>query len=209
MGEYASFHGEHVKIGTCEDMYYLRFDQRRLVGFVTGNVDVQDHQTVLGLRFRFPWPDEDNIAPGGFDDFDRSVWIPGAKVPEGVEHGAVQFTAHGYNLCIPCPEGSGVPPVKVFRNGFGGSVRLVRQKLLRDGRLVPILKCGGCGHLWRVEEESEIEELAVLLRAEGDKRRPDTRTQSGEQIGHRWWHEIAGRMLAGDGIVEDHQLVTA
>ena len=31
MGEYANYMGERVKIGTCEDMLYLRWDQRHLV----------------------------------------------------------------------------------------------------------------------------------------------------------------------------------
>ena len=31
MGEYASYLGERIKIGTCENMYYLRADQRHLV----------------------------------------------------------------------------------------------------------------------------------------------------------------------------------
>ncbi len=209
MGEYASYQGEDVKIGTCEDMYYLRFEQRRLVNFITGNVDVKDYQTVLGLRFRFPWPDEDNIEPGGFEDSDRSVWIPGATIPEGVDHGTVQFSAPGYNCSLPCPESGGEPSVKVFRNGFGGAVRLVRQKLLADGRLVPILKCGGCGHLWRSEDDAEIEELATLLRAEGQRRKNDRWTASGERVGHRWWNEIADRMLAGAGIVSKHILAQA
>ena len=29
MGEYAKYAGERVKIGTCEDMYYLRDDQAK------------------------------------------------------------------------------------------------------------------------------------------------------------------------------------
>lgn len=201
MGEYASYHGEHIKIGTCEDMYYLRFDQRRFVGFLTGNVDVQDEETVLGLRFRFPFPDEDNLEPGSFEDYDRSVCIPGAKIPEGVDHGNIQFTAKGYLCSIPCPESGAVLPVKVARNGSSGAVHLVRQKLLRDGRLVPILKCGGCGHLWRCEDQAEIEELAVLLRAAGDNRKRDSWTESGESGGHEFYHEIAARVLAGARIV--------
>lgn len=30
MGEYATYKGQEIKIGTCEDCYYLRADQRHL-----------------------------------------------------------------------------------------------------------------------------------------------------------------------------------
>ncbi len=36
MGEYAIYRGERIKIGTCEDMYYLRPDQVHLVKRVSG-----------------------------------------------------------------------------------------------------------------------------------------------------------------------------
>jgi|ERR1700722_4953019 len=71
MGEYAGFRGDQVKIGTCEQMYYLRADQAHLVRALPGNVDpLKDAEH---LRFRFPFPDEDHIQPGAFGDFDRTV----------------------------------------------------------------------------------------------------------------------------------------
>lgn len=192
MGEYAKHNGAQVKIGTCEDMYYLRADQRFQVTPESGSVNPD----TPGLRYRFPWPDEDGIAPGGGfhdKDYERSVWIPGATMPEGVDHYSVQFRATaGYLVSLPCPEGpDALEHLTVHRNGFAGAVHLVRQKLLEDGRLVPVLKCGGCGALWRVEDRAGIEELATLLRSVGDRR------------GGTFWHTIADRMLAGAEIQSD------
>lgn len=71
MGEYAHYQGESVKIGTCENMYYLRDDQRHLI---TG----YDFESTLDRdRFRFPFPDEDDRTPGQYADYDRSIEIPG------------------------------------------------------------------------------------------------------------------------------------
>lgn len=186
MGEYAKFRDERVKIGTCEDMYYLRADQRHLVRHENGNVDPVEDATTI--RFRFPWPDEDAVKPGGFKDYNRSVAVA-VPMPSGVQHGLVQFRADaGYLVSLPCPEGSAkIHGLTVHRNGFAGAVRLVRQKVLRDGRIIPICLCGGCGSMWRVEEPHEIEAMAVAFRAEGD-RHPGTGS---------FWNTVADRILAG------------
>jgi hypothetical protein len=55
MGEYATYNGENIKLGTCESMYYLRADQRHLIS---------GYRFDGGDRFRFPFPDEDDIEPG-------------------------------------------------------------------------------------------------------------------------------------------------
>lgn len=211
MGEYAKRRsdGERVKIGTCEDMYYLRADQRHLVAWEHGNVD-PNSKDALSIRFRFPWPDEDKVKPGEFEPF-RSVAIPGAVAPAGTEHGIVQFVAQaGYNTCLPCPEGdkdytaglsTKVGGLTIHRNGFKGAVRLIQQKLLADGRLVPVCSCGGCGALWRVEDPSEIEALAVAIRSEADSRERQGRHNGTGAADRAWWDKIADRILEGAGLV--------
>lgn len=193
MGEYAQYNGESIKIGTCEDMYYLRAAQRFLVMPEVGSLDPRDPKTALVLRFRFPWPDEDHIAPGSFGDYNRSIPICGATVPDGVEHYSIQFTAQaGYLVNLPCPEGpETIDGVKIHRNGFGGAVRLVQQKLLADGRLVPICQCGGCGTAYRVEDQHEIEAMAVALRSRADR------------DGGSFYHDVADRILAGANIFSE------
>lgn len=160
MGEYAKFKGEEVKIGTCENMYYLRADQRHLVTPLPNSVDPVRHGE--GLRFRFPFPDEDHIQPGAFESHERRVSINGVRAPDGAEHYSVQFVASaaGYVLSIPCPEGAPectqgmdttVRGIKVFRNGFCGAVHLAFQKLLPGGVLCGVFQCGPCGAMWRAE----------------------------------------------------------
>ncbi len=173
MGEYATHNGQNIKIGTCEDMYYLRYDQRQLVTPERGNVDpVKDAEA---LRFRFPWPDEDANEPGQFENYHRSLTIHGASPSASVEHYSIQFSAQaGYLVSLPCPEAGAVTingaTLTVHRNGFQGAVQLVAQKFRPGIGLVPILRCA-CGAMWREEDRSQIEELAVLIRSEGDSRR--------------------------------------
>lgn len=206
MGEYANYGGSSVKIGTCEDMYYLRHDQRHAVSATRGNVDpVAD---VAALRFRFPWPDEDHITPGSgeFHDkgFHRGVTVYGYTMPAGVDHSLVQFVAQaGYNVCLPCPESEKYTDnahggrtlnaeIRVHRNGFSGSVQLVAQKWVEGVGLVPILRCGGCGSMWREQEPARIEEIAMCFRAEADRQTTERNPDGG-----KFWHTIADRILAG------------
>lgn len=220
MGEYATHRGESVKIGTCEDMYYLRPDQVHQIGGYEF-----DRQTLDVVRFRFPFPDEDDIKPGHFDDHARGVRVPGYTLPatlNGGQHHSIQFTnTRGYNLCIPCPEGvEDAPPgfgpvdvngIKVHRNGWNGGP-VVSQQAYRGGRLVTLLRCGACGGIHRLDDVHEVEAVVVAFRAEADRtewrRRfddddPDADTNDyGEEPAHgerhrAFLHAIADRILAG------------
>jgi hypothetical protein len=173
MGEHAKYHGEEIKIGTCEDMYYLRFDQRNKVTPLRGNVDPGSESDVHALRFRFPWPDEDKNEPGAFESYGRAIAAHDIMAPAGVDHSTVQFVAHaGYLVSLPCPEGQpGCTPgfttrvngLHVARNGFSGAVQLVQQKLLADGRLVPVCRCGGCGTARRKPSRTPALNVSCVL----------------------------------------------
>lgn len=194
MGEYATRRsdGESIKIGTCEDMYYLRADQRHLVTPESGSS--------FGTRFRFPWPDEDGTAPGAFNgDHARSACLHGLKPPTTVDHNTVQFSAHaGYLLSLPCPEAN--DHKGLHRNGFVGAVRLTQFRLLDDGRLVPVLMCA-CGAKWRAEEENDILEIVTACRAEADAKLRLTRNPANNyqedpaDASVTWWHAVADRIL--------------
>lgn len=186
MGEYATYRGESIKIGTCENMYYLRADQRHLISGYRFELDVE--------RFRFPFPDEDHIEPGGaFEDHSRGVRVPGYSLPaelSGDEHGSVQFTSSaGYVLSIPCPEQYGqpglrvdlgllVPPggcegvetaeLHVGRNGFRGHP-VVRQQAFRGGHLVTLLSCNACGALHRLDTLEDAAPVIQAFRAEAER----------------------------------------
>jgi hypothetical protein len=191
MGEYAieKSSGETIKIGTCEDMYYLRHDQRHLVSKERGSVDVNGPEAGE-LRFRFPFPWEDGSAPGTFEPFaGLGVW--GVDPGEDIEHHSLQFTRNypqqgGILLSVPCPESKEgkASGLRYSYNGYSGKVRIVQQRMIGD-ELWTVCECGSCGAKYRIDR-ADAEELAVRLRsiADGDARQ-------------KHFHEIADRILAG------------
>jgi hypothetical protein len=184
MGENARYNGQLVKIGTCEDMYYLRADQIGQVSSVRGSADPGNAEDQKEIRFRFPWPDEDNVAPGAFTPYDREVGLYGVTVPAEVEHGKVQFTAHaGYVVSLPCPEGPDADP-RVARNGFAGPVRF-GQQAYRDGVLALICECGGCGAKYRVPTLADAQPII-------DRMREEQKARGGD-----WYGKVADRIEAG------------
>lgn len=64
MGEYATRKSDEaeVKIGTCEDMYYLRYEDRDKVRQLPNSLNAANE---LNLRWRLPFPDEDSTRIGG------------------------------------------------------------------------------------------------------------------------------------------------
>ncbi len=196
MGEYATFQGQSVKIGTCEDMLYLRADQRGQVRPERDSVDpVKDAES---LRFRFPWPDEDHLEPGDFDDPFRKLAISGVPVPE-IEHHLVQFVAQrGYNVCLPCPEGPSDHGFRVHRNGFPGAVHIVQQRFW-FGRLITVAECGGCGAKYRLENWAMAEPVVVAVRSMADREQltADRNDTPGNAAIARRLHLIADRIAAG------------
>ena len=177
MGEYAEYRGGRIKIGTCESMYYLRADQARLVRALPGNVDpVRDRGEI---RFRFPFPDEDALKPGSFDDYGRGVRIPGGwHLPAEYEHsGSVQFSGKpGYLLSLPCPEAfraegdsfhtdvtlDGGATLRVHRNGFSGGYEVTQQRSI-EGEWWTVVDCGSCGHAWRLPPDLAAEVAECFL----------------------------------------------
>jgi hypothetical protein len=207
MGEYALYNDEEVKIGTCEDMYYLRADQAHLVTAQPGNVDpVRDRD---GIRFRFPFPDEDGIEPGGFENCQRSVRLD-VKVPQGVEHYSVQFKAdNGYLVSLPCPEmaSEGVLSVtadgsdhvyRVHRNGYGGAAGLVQQRYW-EGLLVAVCHCKGCGTAYRLPTLEDVQPVIDALHDEADKyaRTAERNGTNGDALHAVRLRTIADRVAAG------------
>jgi hypothetical protein len=174
MAELADYCGERIKIGTCEDLYYLRADQARSVSF--------PHPWEL-FRFRFPFPDEDHITPGAFEDYDRGVRVLGMHPGEGVEHYRVQLKSDiGYLASISCPEAhqyrdqtdrsrTVVDGLTVARNGFNGGVRLYQQRLI-DGLLVAVVGCS-CGARWRLPTLEYAQPLLDALAAMDGYERED------------------------------------
>lgn len=196
MGEYASYNGSRVKIGTCEDLYYLRADQTGLL--TDSDCDFTDSEILSVVRFRFPWPDEDGIDPGAFEDPFRSLRLWGVSVPAEVSHGTVQFShPNGYLVNLPCPESAEPTPYVVHRNGYRGACSL-QQQAYRGGQLVGIAHCNGCGAAYRLEDGYALEAIASI-RSDADREirtADDNGTEGNRSIGRRL-HTIADRLAAG------------
>lgn len=157
MGEYAKHQGDRIKIGTCEDMYYLRADQVHLVQHIEGNVDPSTDDSI---RFRFPWPDEDRVGPGQFDDPFRGYAVQ-VEPPRDVDHGPIQFrNDRGLLVSLPCPCGPNTAPYTIHRNGFAGPTRIVQQRRMH-GLLMLVCECTSCGAKWRCETLEDAEQYAV------------------------------------------------
>lgn len=212
--------GQTVKIGTLENLYYLRHDQRWEVSPLEGNVNPHGPEE-SELRFRFPFPDEDHIAPGEFIDHAKGHRLPWTVPADWQGHSTVQFKhANGYLVSLPCPESvpEGAPvvqtmsgePIQVHRNGYGGAVELVQQKNVPgDGGLVSVVACKGCGAKWRVPASEAVSIAQALCeRAERDqleheramRRAGYAEYQLGTSSSATYDREIARRMLDGYGL---------
>lgn len=206
MGEYAMFGGERVKIGTCEDLYYLREDQRHLVQAERRSVDVQAVSDLKIVRFRFPFPDEDAMKPGAFNPIERAVGFNVTfSEPMSVDHGTIQFQASvGLLASLPCPNGAGPHPVPIHKNGYASDVLVAQQGFRGENlELRTIVRCGACGAAYSLPR-SAAEELVVAIRAKGDSRVHQGWVASRlngkkEDYAHEgaWWHTVADRVMAG------------
>lgn len=167
MGEYAKrkSDGVEIKIGTCEDMYYLRYEDRGKVSKIPNSLDPSDCD---GLRFRLPFPDEDNILPGQYEDYNRglrlyqsvnagtaSAWHQDFTDESTMSDPGIIQLKHetsGLLLNVPCYHGHKLPevtaPIQAFWNGKGHSLELSSIKAHR-GDVLPVVGCRHCGGKWR------------------------------------------------------------
>jgi hypothetical protein len=182
-------------------MLYLRADQVELVTAQADSVDpIRDAEH---LRFRFPFPSEDGIEPGAFDDPDRTMRVDGldlSRIP--FEHGTVQFTARpGYVVSLPCPESNKGKETaqqagyRVFKNGWKGDWHIVQQRVL-EGRLVLVMECGGCGSRFRLPTLADAAPVVeALIRKVEEERNPYNRF--GSETAATMFLTVAQRVTAG------------
>lgn len=212
MGEYANRNsdGAEIKIGTCEQMYYLRADQVSEITARSGSVNPASRSQAESIRFRFPFPQEDGIKPGDFDDHDYGLGLYGIEPPEDIEHYSLQFSRNypqkgGLLLSTPCPrskEGK-ASKLKFSYNGYSGPVHIHSQRLVGE-QLVLILRCGDCGALYRVPSLDECKPVLEVLETyakneDHENRIARERSGGAEQITSRgdYYREVARRIVAG------------
>jgi len=160
MGEYAKFNGTRIKIGMCESMYYLRYEDRKKVIPESGSINPRIEKDCF---WRLPYPDEDHLHPGQYHVYNRGFglhkkdkegyWINFSN-PETIQYpGTIQLKHENSGLLVnmPCYHGERLPNPppegKVFWNGKGWSFELAFIKNTDEG-VFPIVRCRHCGQMW-------------------------------------------------------------
>lgn len=166
MGEMAKYKGERVKIGTCEIMYYLRFEDRNKVEALENNVDPM---STKGLFYRLPLPEEDGFGPGDYDDHQPFIKYENGSfrinsncrldnshpaLTEGPNNpGAVQAAVQplGMLVNVKCYHGlklnESTEDVRYFWNGKRDSLAL--SYLKETGTELRVcVSCIACGQMW-------------------------------------------------------------
>jgi hypothetical protein len=162
MGEYAKYNNQEIKIGTCETMYYLRYEDRHKVKAIKGNVDpVRDAE---GLRFRVPLFSEDGIEPGHY----RSHTNDGIRLYKKGEEGCIDYDLtdgeagrisfrdetsglqYQFRVCMGTQQESKLFGTDV-RLGFNGyrSPSILKYLKVHGGLVVPVISCTHCDEEWR------------------------------------------------------------
>lgn len=186
MGEYIEVGGKTLKLGTCENLYYVTF--QKLVDMVgrakkvPGNAAPSEYLTT-DWRYRFPFPDEkDNFTTP--DDYQRSVNViihdeELLKVMEGFEHFGMQtqvLPTMGGNssglisatLNIPCPQSKDWKGFPYGKNVVG----ICQQKSTVEAggpQLWTVVCCPFCGAKIRLDWAAADKLANAVLRLKGDK----------------------------------------
>lgn len=178
MGEYALYRGMPVKLGTCEDLYYVRYaDFARMVAARELERYIGSDAPAAYLdgsyRFRFPFPDEDDRKPFTYDDFDKGFLVDVTAAPDLVtmaEHRHTSASLHprggGYNVSVtfPCPQTEDFETVQ--SSGIDWRILEIVQQRPFEGSLWTVCRCPYCGVKWRLDAE-QAETLAALLLGAG------------------------------------------
>lgn len=98
MGELLLFDGDVVKAGTCEDLFYIRYQEMfdlNAAGRLKQYGSNETPETYLGgeFRFRFPFPWEDGTSPFEYDYPNNGYDVDVTDI--GLESGNLQATTDG------------------------------------------------------------------------------------------------------------------
>lgn len=214
MGEYIKLDGQHYKLGTCEDLYYVRLEQLQRwiaegrTASLPGNLEPREYLDG-SFRFRFPFPWEDPITnfniPHGADPVSSQNFDYGFGVSLDAEFGGVEFDhspiyshikahggGYGLNVKLPCPQSkewlscSVRTEYKSEWEGRSSYIQIVQQRPC-EGNIWTVVRCGHCGAKVRLSP-SEGTLLAVYLRGRYSDTYPDKSDT---------FAEIANRIEAG------------
>lgn len=160
MGEYATrkADNEYIKIGTCESMYYLRWED---IDKVSAGYDLREP----GNWFRLPLPAEDHCGPGGYDGHeavynlmpyqDSDNATPVSFELDEPQPGSFQMhhKTSGLLLSVPCHHGAALPEVPEGwhahwngKDSYPWELYMVKNT---ESGLLPIVRCRHCRDTYR------------------------------------------------------------
>ncbi len=162
MGEYIKYKDEDVKLGTCESLYYVRLDQlkeaRLLMEKKPGNLDVSGYlDPKNSFRYRFPFPEEDNVEIGDFGPYDKGLVIalhPDDWSLADFDHThmwhSCQPATGGYNVNVsfPCPQDAKIN--KCQHSPITWHIIAIKQQKQIDGEVWTVIGCPYCGSMARI-----------------------------------------------------------
>ena len=167
MGEYTKINGEQVKLGTCENLYYMRFEQLKQLD-AEARAEYGDESQ--GYRYRFPFPEEDTRQLGNYEDHNKMRIYNVTSKPElcaDMDHNTI-CSSHsapggGYNINIinDCPmskEFKGKSSPRDWR-----IIGICQQKQV-NGELWTVVECPYCGAKSRLDKEAALELCEVIER---------------------------------------------
>ena len=172
MGEYVTYAGQGLKLGTCEDLMYIRHEElKKLVSQTTGRQGNLNPREYLDPScrwfYRFPVPTEDQAclnSIGARDPEPRRWFMNGAEL--AVEHGHTTISVssgHSYNVnmarTLPAYLArGGTPSYGAHQSRVRPRIYPVRERIMPNGELYTVFECGWC----RERFSADAEELAKL-----------------------------------------------
>jgi len=180
MGEYAKLNGYEIKLGTCEDMTYIRREELAGANFepMDGNATTKAaYLNAPGTFWRFPYPDEDGLTRvsewQGRTMAARKLVL---RAPdwELSEHRAVTVQVpavggdpvQGISVGMPCPmelaKLENTAPIQLFNTGKASQlVSPIAQKWMAPDWQYTVFACAFCGHWFSVDDEDILSLVAV------------------------------------------------
>ena len=161
MGEYARRKSDkvEVKIGVCEKMYYLRHENRNDVTPLPHSVNPGKE---LGLIYRLPFPDEDKVAIGEYQEHNRGIELINFNLAIDFDDTGTIHLRHdsGILVNVSCHHGNRLPEVageaKAFWNGKDPTnFKLIGVKSTAAG-LLPVVECKWCRFMWSITEWENV-----------------------------------------------------
>lgn len=192
MGEYVQFQGNSVKLGTCEDLMYVRRIEVEHLALraskLEGSLTPDEYLKAKHRWFyRFPWPHEDgrelsdafNCSPENGIKGTAIYMMDGIKItaPHDTYSVSVSVLGHGsynVNVQVPCPH-----LLRETKAANGGSKAFAcsripdvtpllpyRERILANGKLYTVFECGWCRCTFSIGAE-ELDKLAIPEALEG------------------------------------------